>query len=138
MIIATEMIKNTNIACSASRTVNSGYLFCSLSLLSFKSCSTHKRCFRSFCFQAFNTNSCWIGSEGLCFPRYRQPVLFAYMTRSLADDDVFFVHRCRCFACNVGRAVLLRHPFVRYVSDHGHLVYKPVLTKGINNKLVGR
>ena len=62
----------------------------------------------------------------------------ASMICPLTNDDVFFVHRFRCFACNVGRAVLLRHPFVRYVSDDGSLVYKPMLTKGINNKLVGR
>ena len=137
-VIAIAKIVNAVIACLAFRTVNSEYPFCSLSRLSFKRCSTHKRCFRSFCFQAFNTNSCWIGSEGLCFPRYRQPVLFAYMTCPLTNDDVFFVHRCRCFACNVGRTVLLWHPFVWYVSDNGSLMDKPMLTKSINNKFVRR
>ena len=55
---------------------------------------------------------------------------------ALADNNILLVHGYIRLTGYVGRAILLRHPLVRYIPNNGLLMRKPVPAESGDNKRI--
>lgn len=56
----------------------------------------------------------------------------------LTDNNIFLVHCHIRLTKYVGKAILLRHPLVRYIPHDGPLMRKAVLAESGDNKRIGQ